>query len=289
MSASTDSSGCPHSASLPSWSRAGRVRRAAHGTKSGVTGRQLPNEIFPGGITADEYLLRGDERDRSQHHLTQLIRHAKHARDHDREIAGLLIAAHHAAHLPIPDLVVTPPPHRGKIDRLSDIRDRVAHALTAHALQTPLREAAHIAGYRAMTIDQRRAATSALPHGRYAVTDPARVRGRLVLVLDDVVTSGQQACSMRDALHASGALAVQFVALAHAPSLRPIAPGARRGRSPSWSRRPGLTALAAGTCAPLERRSELAAAARSARCIQVPSVALARIPPRSNAVERPVA
>src|SRR5688572_4639035 len=116
-----------------------------------ISARPWPDEIFPDGVTAGEYLLDDDERDRSRHDLTQLIRHAKHTRDHDREIADLLIAAHHAAHLPTPDLVVTPPPHHSQIDRLTDIRARVAHALTAHAPPAPpLGEVAQIAGYRAM-------------------------------------------------------------------------------------------------------------------------------------------
>ena len=51
-----------------------------------------------------------------------------------------------------------------------------------------------------MTPAERRAATVALPSRRFALLDSASVHGRVILLVDDVVTSGAQAQAARQAL-----------------------------------------------------------------------------------------
>lgn len=170
------------------------------------------------GISTGEYITSADARPREKDYITQLVREAKESRARDGEIAARLSAAHKQASFPKPDVVLSIPPDPGKADRFAGIRARVASDLGSQALDPPLRERADIPGYRGMTISERRAATAKLG-GRFIVTDPARIRGKRVLLLDDVVVSGEQAREAIGALKAAGAKDVKFTALARAKGL----------------------------------------------------------------------
>jgi len=90
--------------------------------------------------------------------------------------------------------------------RLARLRAPLAHDVLVR--QRPTAEQAGLA----------RAARIANVAGAFAVTDAARVRGRHVLLVDDVVTTGATAAACTRVLRRAGARAVTVAALARAES-----------------------------------------------------------------------
>lgn len=184
----------------------------------------LPDDLFPDGKGAvrGEYLISG-QKGRDRDYLTQLVRESKTSRGRDDEIIERLAEAARAGGLADDvDAVFSIPADPGKVDRFIGIRQGLADRLGAGASGSPLRERFDIPGYRQMTAAQRRAATASLG-GRFEVTDAAAVRGKTILLVDDVITSGAQAQEVRAALLAAGAKDVRFVALARAKSVGAVA------------------------------------------------------------------
>lgn len=175
-----------------------------------------PTDVYPGGFARGRYITSSDPEGRDRDYMTNLVLDSKTTRSRDPEIAEQLRQAAVAAGIPAPDMVISPPADPGKPDRFTEIRRMLARDLGGADHGSPLREVADIPGYRQMTIAQRRAATRALGTGRFEVTDPDRVRGKTILIVDDVITSGEQARATRDALIAAGADDVVFLALARA-------------------------------------------------------------------------
>jgi predicted amidophosphoribosyltransferase len=157
------------------------------------------------------------------HELTQLIRRSKSSRERDPELARL-VAATAARDVPgfDPELVVSMPPKPGQEDRFRNIRRDVARRLGAADGGPVLSQTRVAADYRQLPITERRLAS----RGRFSASQA--VRGRAVLVIDDVVTSGAQADDAIRALAEAGAAALGFVAIARA-SAGPGGP-ARRPR-----------------------------------------------------------
>ena len=156
------------------------------------------------------------------HELTQMIRRSKSSREHDPELARL-VAATAARDLPgfHPALVVSIPPKPDQEDRFGNIRRDVARRLGAAGGGPVLSQTRVVADYRRRPIAERRLAS------RGRVRASRTVRGRAVLVIDDVVTSGAQAGDAIRALAEAGASALWFVAIARAaagpggPACRP--------------------------------------------------------------------
>lgn len=165
------------------------------------------------------------------HELTQRILRSKLSREHDPALAWLLAAA--AMHFPgfTPELVVSLPPTPGQEDRFHNIRSELARRTAACDAGAALSQTRAVPDYRRMTVAQRRAASD----GR--CTASRLVRGRSVLLIDDVVASGGQASDAIRALHAAGAADVRFVCLARSVG----AAGGRAGEAPH----PDLFALRA--------------------------------------------
>jgi predicted amidophosphoribosyltransferase len=172
---------------------------------------------FFGGAVAGEYLTATDPRDRSTHPMTCLVRRFKVGRDRDGDVADLLVAAHSRAGMSPPDVVVSAPVSQ-PVDRFACVRASVTAALGARTADV-LIERWEIPGYREMSAAERRAAAASLRGCRFAVSAPWTLRDQVVLLIDDVVASGETARCIAEALHQAGAREVQFVALAHAVSL----------------------------------------------------------------------
>lgn len=196
-------------------------------------GRRLP--------TSGRYLLRSDP-GRDSDELTQLVRAAKTDRGRDGEVARRLEGVAREQGYPAPDLVVSLPPDPGDPDRFGGVRARLAADLGGAPAPTGvLRERYDVPGYRGMSARERLARSGL---DRFEVADPDAVRGRRVLLVDDVVTSGAQARSAIAALEGAGAT-VDFAALAQAPSLpdRPLpflaSPGRRELPLPAFPRGKG--------------------------------------------------
>lgn len=168
---------------------------------------------------AGEYLTATDPRDRAAHPMTCLVKRFKSDRDRDDEVADLLVRTHSGVRMPRPDLVVSAPVSQ-PIDRFARVRADVAAALDARAADV-LTEVLEITGYREMSVAGRRAVTTRVRGGRFAVSEARAVRGQVVLLIDDVVASGETVRCIADALHRAGAREVQFVALAYAGSAHP--------------------------------------------------------------------
>ena len=171
------------------------------------------------------------------HELTQMILRSKLSREHDPALARLLAAAA-SRHSPdfAPELVVSVPPTPGQDDRFRNIRTELARRTAACDVGAALSQTRAVPDYRRMTVAQRRAASD----GR--CTANHLVRGRSVLLIDDVVASGGQASDAIRALHAAGAADVRFVCLARSVG----APRGRAGEAPD----PDLFALRASTVRP---------------------------------------
>lgn len=174
--------------------------------------RRLEGATFSGGAVAGEYLTAADPRGRAAHPMTCLVKRFKVARDRDAEVADLLLRTHAAAGMTRPDIVVSAPVSQA-IDRFAAVRGHVARALGARAADV-LTELLEIPGYREMSLTERHAATARASGCRFAVSAPAAIREQIVLLIDDVVASGETARCIADALRRAGAREVQFVALA---------------------------------------------------------------------------
>ena len=145
------------------------------------------------------------------HELTQKIRLSKVSRRHDRELADLLTVAL-VTHLSgfTPDLVFSIPCKPGHEDRFRHIRRMLATRAGAGDGEAALSQTRVVEGYRQLHLGERRARGP----GRFAAQ--ASVRGRDVLLIDDVITSGAQATDAIRALKAAGADTVAFLAIAEA-------------------------------------------------------------------------
>ena len=106
----------------------------------------------------------------------------------------------------------------GGEDRFRYIRSGLAARIGAADGGAALRQTRVVEGYRELTTPERRACCA----GRFAAHD--RVRGRSVLLIDDVVTSGAQASEAIRALEAAGARLVRFAAVAIAVAAPEDAP-----------------------------------------------------------------
>ena len=148
---------------------------------------------------------------RRGHQLTRKIRRSKVSREHDAEFAQLL-AALVARCFPgfEPDLVASIPAKPGQEDRFRNIRRGVAARTGATDAPAALAQTRVIEDYRQMTIAQRLAVAG----GRFTASDS--LRGKSVLLIDDVLTSGAQAADASRALKEAGAVALRFVAVARA-------------------------------------------------------------------------
>lgn len=102
------------------------------------------------------------------------------------------------------------PPKPGQEDRFRNIRRDVARRLGADDGGPVLSQTRVVADYRRLPITERRLAS----RGRF--TASKAVCSRVVLVIDDVVTSGAQAGDVIRALSEAGAAALGFVAIATA-------------------------------------------------------------------------
>lgn len=150
-----------------------------------------------------------------------MIRGSKESRDHDMELAELLARLTLRAFPRFkPDLVVSVPERPGQEDRFRTIRSEVARRVDAATGHAVLRQIRDVEGYRQMTRAQRRrsVAGSFLARGS--------VRGKSVLVVDDVVTSGGKAREAVRALMLAGAVDWRFSAVARATAA-PGDPGTR--------------------------------------------------------------
>ena len=147
------------------------------------------------------------------HELTRQIRQSKFSHRHDRDLADLLTAAL-ATDLSgfTPDLVVSIPCRPGQEDRFRHIRRMLATRAGAADGAAVLTQTRVVEDYRQMPPGERRARCP----GRFAAQ--ARVRGRDMLVIDDVITTGAQATEAIRALDAAGAGIVAFLAIAKATS-----------------------------------------------------------------------
>jgi ComF family protein len=115
------------------------------------------------------------------------------------------------------DLVVAVPLHPR---RLRERGFNQAEAL-ARAARPPAAVAGHVLKRRRATDEQAglsRAARARNVAGAFAVRDERRVRGRRVLLVDDVVTTGATVSACARALRAAGAAVVVVAALARAES-----------------------------------------------------------------------
>jgi hypothetical protein len=178
------------------------------------------------GWAAGGLYLPSDDCAHAGHELTQMIRRSKSSRERDPELARL-VAATAARDLPgfDPELVVSIAPTPGQEDRFRNIRRDVARRLGAADGGPVLSQTRVVADYRRLPIAERRLAS----RGRFTASEA--VRGRAVLVIDDVVTSGAQAGDAIRALAGAGASALGFVAIARAsagPGGRDAAPIAIR-------------------------------------------------------------
>src|SRR5215211_503074 len=171
-----------------------------------ATGAQLASPAIAAGL----YLPSSDP-GHVGHELKRKIRRAELSCEHDLEFAELLAAAARRE-LPgfEPDLVVSVPGQSGERDRFEHVRALVASRLGAADAGSVLRQTRVVAGYRQMTRAHRLAACAS----RFAATDS--LRGRRVLLIDDVITSGAQACEAGRALIAAGATDWRLAALAQA-------------------------------------------------------------------------
>jgi predicted amidophosphoribosyltransferase len=143
------------------------------------------------------------------HELTQTILRSKVSREHDPLLARLL-AATAMRHFPdfAPDLVVSVPAAPGREDRFRHIRGELAGRIGAADAGSALRQTRVVAEYRRMSIAQR----WAVAEGRCRAGDS--VRGKSILLIDDVVTSGAQAGEAIRALAEAGAAEVRFACVA---------------------------------------------------------------------------
>ncbi len=120
------------------------------------------------------------------------------------------------------DAIAAVPLHRARErERAFNQSDLLATAVAA-ALGKPLASAALArtrATPRQATI-QSRAERMANVRGAFVVKDPRPLRGKAVLLVDDVITTGATVCALSEAVLAAGALAVSAAAVAH-----PFAPG----------------------------------------------------------------
>jgi predicted amidophosphoribosyltransferase len=108
------------------------------------------------------------------------------------------------------ELVVSVPPRPGQPDRFEAIRGQLAKRLRAADGSSVLRQTRVIADYRQLTRAQR----AAVCPGRFVAA--ARLHGKRVLLIDDVVTSGSQAREAARALIGAGAAGWRFAAVAQA-------------------------------------------------------------------------
>ncbi len=106
------------------------------------------------------------------------------------------------------DLVASIPPSDGGFDRLAQYREVAAEAYEATAADL-LVNSRSIPGYKGMGHSERRK----LSAGRFAA-DPKVVRGKHVLVLDDVITSGSTFDAAEEALKAAGVAEVSCLSFA---------------------------------------------------------------------------
>lgn len=158
------------------------------------------------------------ERGHATHALTQKIRRSKYSREHDLEFAELLAGVAMGAFPRFkPDLVVSVPESSRHEDRFRTIRSEVARRVGVTTADATVRQTRVLGGYRQMTRAQRTASAA----GCFVAN--GLVRGRSVLLIDDVLTSGSQAREAVCALIA-GALDWRFAAIAKATA----APGDRR-------------------------------------------------------------
>ena|SRR5215211_3121000 len=143
------------------------------------------------------------------HELTQKILESKLSREHDPLLARLLAAAA-ARHFPTftPDLVASLPPKPGQDDRFPNLRRELAARFGAADARGALTHTRISPDYRRMGATERLAAAD----GSYLAA--SSVRGKSVLLIDDVVTTGAQAGDGTRALLAAGAAHVRIACVA---------------------------------------------------------------------------
>ena len=163
---------------------------------------RLGDETFALG----RYFGTGDRR-YPTHSLSQLIIAAKDQVGAAEEVAAIFGVLGERATLRPPDLVMSVPPAPDQdYDRFAPTRARLAEIWNARDGGGALRMRFAVPGYKAMGHDQRRAVNL----DRFE-SDP--LGGEIVVLIDDVLTSGGQADACREALVAAGAGGVAIMAL----------------------------------------------------------------------------
>lgn len=133
-------------------------------------------------------------------------------------LADRLLAALPADAAAWPDLVVPVPLARERLaargyDQAWEIARRVARAIVRPADATAITRA----DGRTPQAGLARPARRRNLRGAFAVPDPARVAGRRIALVDDVLTTGATAAEAAQALHDAGAAAVGVWAVARTP------------------------------------------------------------------------
>lgn len=143
------------------------------------------------------------------HTLTQRIVESKLSREHDPLLARLLAAAA-VRHFPTfrPDLVVSLPPKPGQDDRFRNLRRELAARFGGADARGALTPTRICLDYRRMGAAER----LAMADGSYLAA--SSVRGKSVLLIDDVVATGAQAGDGTRALLAAGAADVRIACVA---------------------------------------------------------------------------
>ena len=173
---------------------------------------RLNNPDFPATTLFALWMFdKGGRLQRAQHKLKYGQRPA-----YGRTLGAALASGWHAHAVLLPDLVVPLPLHRSRqLERGYNQSTMLAEGL-CRTLGVPveprgLRRSRPTKSQTGLDRDARRANVADVFEG-----DPARLSGKQVLLIDDVITTGATAASALNAAKAAGAVGMHFAALAHA-------------------------------------------------------------------------
>ncbi len=127
---------------------------------------------------------------------------------------GSLFAHAAGAHVALPDLLVPVPLHTR---RLASRGFNQAHELARAFATAPATNIVTRVRHTPSQVGLGRTERLENVRDAFAVPRPERVRGRGIVVVDDVVTTGATLAEVARVLHAAGAREVRAVALASAP------------------------------------------------------------------------
>jgi ComF family protein len=136
---------------------------------------------------------------------------------HARVLGTLLASEAARLHRGEDALVVPVPLHPRRLQQRGFNQSHEIARVVARCLHWPLADGAlHRTRDTVPQVGLSRAQREQNLHGAFAV-EPARVEGRVVVLLDDVLTTGSTAHAATSALRAAGAARVDLVAVARAP------------------------------------------------------------------------